>query len=301
VIKIRAELAQASGNSSQAYQLLKEYNQVQAALIKENSPSKLLSVREMLEHERQNVEISLLQQRTKVQKLQLEQQKQKNNQQTYVIIFSVLFTVMALFFVFFQHRHNKKLLALTIRDPLSGLFNRRYAFDFLNKIVHAIDKEKSQVSIMVIDIDNFKQVNDLYGHPFGDYVIREIAKIGHETLRAEDIMGRVGGEEFLCVLPRIDAEQCLQIAKRFVENVNNHVFLIEQQSIEKQSVKVTISIGVATTSVEVADASQLYVQADKALYQAKSSGKNCAVQYQSFMLQSYQNDLDMKSHFHDDS
>ncbi|MCW8831990.1 MAG: diguanylate cyclase [Colwellia sp.] len=301
VIKIRAELAQVSGDSNQAYQLLKEYNQVQTALIKKNSSDKLLRVRGKLEHERQNVEISLLQQRAEVQKLQYEQQKQKNNFQTYLITFSVLFALMVLVFVFFQRRHNKKLLALSIRDPLSELYNRRYVFSFLNKLVSAIDTEKSQVSIMVIDIDNFKQVNDHCGHPFGDYVIREIAKIGQETLRAEDIMGRVGGEEFLCVLPRIDAEQCMHIANRFVKNVNSHNFKIEHKANEQQVANITISIGIATTSLEVEDYTQLYAMADKALYHAKKNGRNCVVKYSSEMTESNQSYFGLSHPIHEDS
>ena len=300
VIKIRAELAQAKGNSSQAYQLLKSYNQSQVALLEKNSADRLLRVRGALEHERQNVEISLLQQRAKVQSLQFEQEKQKNSNQTYLIIFSLLLFIAALIFVFFQRQHNKELLALSIRDSLSGLFNRRYVFNFLSKLVKTINVEKNQVSIIVIDIDDFKQVNDQYGHPFGDYVISEIAKIGQETLRVDDIMGRVGGEEFLCVLPRLDTMQCLQIARRLVKNVNSCDFIINPHASEKKTMNITISAGVATTSAEVDDSAQLYLQADKALYQAKNNGKNCAVQYRPYMMHSYQHDYDMTPAFHED-
>mgnify|MGYP001942298708 FL=1 len=300
VVKIRAELAQANGNGSQAYQLLKSYNQSQVALLEKNSADRLLRVRGALEHERQNVEISLLQQRAKVQNLQFEQEKQKNVYQTYIIIFSLLLFISILIFVFFQRQHNKELLALSIRDSLSGLFNRRYVFNFLNKLVDTISGEKGQVSIIVIDIDDFKQVNDQHGHPFGDYVIGEIAKIGQETLRVEDIMGRVGGEEFLCVLPRIDVMQCMQIARRFVKNVNNYDFIIDSHATEQETMKISISVGVATTSAEVEDSAQLYLQADKALYQAKNKGKNCAVQYRAYMMHSSQHDYDMMQPFDED-
>lgn len=300
VIKIRADLAEVSGDSHQAYQLLKEYNQLHTALINKNSSDKLLRVRVGLEQERQNVEIALLQQREKVQKLQFEQQKQQNTLQTYLIAFSVFFAVVILIFVFFQRQHNKKLLALSIRDPLSELYNRRYVFSFLNKLVSSIDTQKSQISIMVIDIDNFKQVNDLYGHPFGDNVIREIARIGQETLRVEDIMGRVGGEEFLCVLPRIDSEQCMHIARRLVKNVNSHDFDFEQRENEKKIVHITISIGIATTSSEAEGATQLYAHADKALYQAKEKGRNCVIQYSPDMTESYLGNFDINHQFHAD-
>jgi len=287
-IKISAELAQAKGNSNEAYQLLKQFNKNEIEMLKKNMSDRLLRVRGALEAERQNVEISLLQQRAKVQKLQFEQQKQENTMQVYIISFVILFVFIMLFFAYSQWRHNKKLTLLSIRDPLSNSFNRRYVFNFLHKLVNANPSERKTISIMVIDIDDFKQVNDLYGHPFGDEVIRKIADIGSEILRTEDVIGRVGGEEFLCVLPRIDAIQSLHIAQRFVNKVNECEFLAEAEDDGIQRVKVTVSVGLATTSKNVQTSSELYVQADKALYHAKFSGKNRAIQYQDFMQYSNQ-------------
>lgn len=282
-IKIHAELAQAKGNSKEAYQLLKQFNQHEIVTIKKNMSDRLLRVRAALETERQNVEIALLKQRAKVQKLELEQHKQENTIQAYVIGFVVLFIFIILFFAYFQWRHNKALTLLSVRDSLSNSFNRRYVFNFLNKLINAHSSARKTISIMVIDIDDFKQVNDLYGHPFGDKVIRKVAGIGTEILRAEDVIGRVGGEEFLCVLPRTDAVQCLHIAQRFVNKVNECDFFVESEDGNTQKVQVTVSIGVATTSKNIQASSDLYVQADKALYHAKYSGKNRAIQYQDSM------------------
>ena len=287
VLNIRAELLHASGKNSQAYTLLKDFNQQQVALLNQISSDRLLRVRGALEQDKQNSEISLLQQRAKVQDLLFEQQKQQNILQTYIIAFSISLSLLILIFVVHQRRNNKKLLALSIRDPLSNLYNRRYVFSFLDKLLNSVDDKKNQVSIMVIDIDNFKQVNDTYGHPFGDCVIREIARIGEDTIRAEDIMGRVGGEEFLCVLPRINAEQCKKIAERFIKNVNDNDFILEHQNMEKEKVNVTLSIGIATTSFEVEDSNHLYLLADKALYCAKNKGKNCVELYQPYMMHSH--------------
>lgn len=279
VIKIRAELAHISEDNKKAYQLLKDYNEKQVALITKKASDRLLRVRGAFEHDRQNVEISLLQQRTMVQKLRFDQQKQENTFQTYIITIITVFILIVLFFVFYLRQQNKKLLVLSIKDPLSELYNRRYVFNFLDKFVDTTHHEKTQVAIMLIDIDDFKDVNDHYGHPFGDYVIREIAKIGRETLRVDDIMGRVGGEEFLCVLPRIDAIQCMQIAERLVKNVSSHHFLLEQANGTKQAIHITVSVGIATMSPTITHSKELYAQADQALYQAKHNGKNCAVNY----------------------
>jgi two-component system cell cycle response regulator len=192
-----------------------------------------------------------------------------------------------LVFIYFQWRHNQKLLELSIRDPLSDLYNRRYIFNFLNKLVKGINLEKNQVSIMVIDIDDFKKVNDLYGHSFGDQVISEVAKIGQLTIRVEDIIGRVGGEEFLCVLPLINSIQCLHIAQRLVKKVHDHEFYVGNKGDKKEPVNVTVSIGISTTSVDTVNSANLYLQADKALYHAKNNGKNRAVPYQNSMQHPY--------------
>ncbi len=291
VIKIRAELAQAEGDSDKAYQLLIKFNQSEVSLLKKNAAAHLLRVKSALEVERQKIEFSLLQQRAKVQQLQFEQQKQKNTTQTYIISFAVMLVLLFLFFTYVQRRSNKKLALLSIRDPLSNSFNRHYVFNFLDKLMSTKEADQSTVSIMVIDIDDFKQVNDLYGHPFGDTVIREIAKIGNEIMRTKDVVGRIAGEEFLCVLPRTDAIQSLHIAQRFVKKVNTFKFLANGEHNKAKEVKVTVSIGIATTSKRVKTSSKLYIQADKALYHAKYNGKNRAIQYQDAMQHSNQRGL----------
>jgi diguanylate cyclase (GGDEF)-like protein len=284
-LKISAEIAQAQGNDKEAYQRLKQYSENKIDLLKKSMSERLLSVRGSLEAERQEVEISLLQQRSQVQTLKFEQQQQANTMQVYIIVFIVLLVLLMLFFTYFQWTHNKKLMLLSVRDPLSNSFNRRYIFNLLYKLIDDNPSEKNTVSILVLDIDDFKQVNDSYGHPFGDDVIRKIADIGEEILRTQDVIGRVGGEEFLCVLPRINTVQSLHIAQRLVNAVNEYKFIIEDEhkGAEKKQVNVTVSVGVATTSKQVQTSSELYLRADKALYHAKASGKNCAVLYQDSM------------------
>jgi len=135
----------------------------------------------------------------------------------------------------------------------------------------------------LLDIDNFKHVNDIYGHPFGDAVIKKVAEIGKLTLRGEDVMGRIGGEEFLCILPRMEAAQSLIIAERLRENISQQCFKMNKQTAPKEQkdvVSVTVSIGIASLSDSAHDSASLYLQADTALYQAKNEGKNKVVVYQ---------------------
>jgi len=289
MIKINAELAHANGNNELSYRLNNEYYQEYTALLLKNSSERLLRVRAALEFNQKDTEIQLLQQREKVHLLESSQQKQENKQQSYIILFIILLILFILILLFIQRHNHTKLLALSVRDSLSGLYNRRYVFSFLTKIINATDPQKGDVSIILIDIDGFKQINDQFGHPFGDEVIKEIAQIGNKTLRVEDVMGRIGGEEYLCVLPRIDVSQCLQIAQRFVDNVSKHTFITK----DKQSVKITISVGVSSTSRNINKSNLLYLYADKALYHSKYNGKNRVSEYQDYMNNSYQNDLNL--------
>lgn len=125
------------------------------------------------------------------------------------------------------------------------------------------------MSVIILDIDDFKMINDKYGHPFGDSVIKVIAELTQDTLRIDDVMGRIGGEEFLCVLPRISQNQCHEIAQRIVKNINQHTFFAKQKE-----VKVTVSVGIANATTDMCNTDSLYSQADEALYESKSLGKN---------------------------
>ena len=282
VIEIRAQLFQAKGESESAYLLLKEFNKRKVAQLEKSAGDRLVRVRSALEVERKNIENSLVQQRSEVQKLRLAQQKKERTIYQYTWAGIVLFVILFMAFMYLRWRHSQKLLALSSIDPLTGLYNRLYTFDFLKKLVINSGLEHSQISVMLIDIDGFKRINERYGHSFGDKVISDIADISKDTLRTEDVIGRVNGEQFLCILPRIDSSQCLHVAQRLVRKIHDNEFLIGGGN-HKQQVKVTVSIGTSTTSLDFINSLDLYVEADKALYHAKMNGKNRAVQYQKTM------------------
>ena len=139
----------------------------------------------------------------------------------------------------------------------------------LDSIMHS-DVERLELSVMMFNIDDFKHINDSYGHPFGDLVIQKLAEIGLTVLRNEDIMGRIGGEEYFCVLPRTNVKQCLQVAVRMLKSIRSYNF----ETADNKSFSDTVSIGIATLSESCVNGSALYAQADKALYQSKKEGKN---------------------------
>lgn len=270
-LKIASSLESARGNYQKGYELLVLYNQQYIDLLMKNSSSRIIKVRASMELERQDIEKALSSQRSKADLLEIKNREQKSLQQSYFIIFLSTLLVIVIVVVSFQFQNNRKMADLAITDSLSGLYNRRYIFQYLDKFITGFDSTKGSLSILVIDIDDFKLINDTYGHPIGDRVIEVVAEISKNILRTEDVIGRIGGEEFLCVLPRTSSETGVVVAQRMIEEVGQHVF----DNDEGITFSVTISIGVSSISQDINDSKALYSLADKALYQAKTSGKNC--------------------------
>jgi diguanylate cyclase (GGDEF)-like protein len=226
-----------------------------------------------MEAEREYIEQALVLQQKKVSQLENESIGLQERNNFYLIILMGCIGIVVISVITVQYRNNKKMYALSIKDPLSSLYNRRYVFDFLSTYLKDASIEKTEISVILLDIDDFKEVNDKYGHPVGDDVIKKIADIARDVFRTEDVVGRIGGEEFLCVLPRTNIPQCEAIAKRFLRKVSNQIFL------ENPSLRITVSIGISNLSKRSPDRDSLYLHADQALYQAKHNGKNNIVIY----------------------
>ncbi len=166
-------------------------------------------------------------------------------------------------------------LEAAIYDPLTGLHNRRYAMPHLERIAkHAVETEKP-FAIMIADMDHFKQINDSFGHAAGDAVLVELAKRLRQNLRAVDLIARIGGEEFMIVLPGAPLAKARNAARRLVKLIGETPFEI---SAGRKPITATISVGLAiggTTQSTRKTAHQLIDEADKALYRSKLEGRNC--------------------------
>ena len=158
------------------------------------------------------------------------------------------------------------------RDPLTNIFNRNYFFNELT--VQSASAKKTPYCVMIMDIDHFKKVNDTWGHPVGDQVIKTVVNIIGKSIRPDDLLARVGGEEFGVLLTDIDTERAKALAERIRENVerltgDNPEYAIPQ--------KVTISIGAVVTQKNELNPKEIYQLADNALYEAKETGRNKVV------------------------
>ncbi|MCP4902496.1 MAG: diguanylate cyclase [bacterium] len=165
---------------------------------------------------------------------------------------------------------------LSTHDELTGLLNHRAIIAKLSEEMERRERYGSSCSVILGDVDKFKNINDTYGHPVGDVVLREVAKRLQLALRTTDAIGRYGGEEFLIVLPNSDDEHARQAARRLCEGLRNEAFEEIESGI---TIRVTASFGVASAEELAADASDrdLLSLADSRLYKAKSAGRACVV------------------------
>lgn len=160
----------------------------------------------------------------------------------------------------------------SIRDPLTGLFNRRYMEETLKREVARSTRTTSPLSVIMLDLDHFKQVNDIHGHALGDAVLRSTSNLLVRSLRASDVACRYGGEELFLILPDCPGEHAIQKANQLCD-------LIRAQVVTEggAAISVTGSFGVASTSTQYHDATTLVSMADKALYKAKADGRDRVV------------------------
>lgn len=158
---------------------------------------------------------------------------------------------------------------MTIVDGLTNAYNKRYLLEFLEKEMSRSVRYGRRLSLMMIDVDHFKQVNDTYGHLAGDQVLRSLASLVLKKVRREECFARYGGEEFALVLPEAGVDNVMHFAEKLRALIENADFTIEGNHIP-----VTISVGVAQMEPEFVDPAMLIAAADERLLQAKREGRN---------------------------
>lgn len=166
-------------------------------------------------------------------------------------------------------RHASKLTELASRDYLTGLWNRRSFFEAADRELGLARRTQKPISVVVLDLDHFKSVNDTHGHAVGDAVLQHFAHVASATLRRTDILGRIGGEEFALIAPDADGAAALVVAEKLRSAI--------EADNPTGTPRVTVSIGVAEVAADDGNISSAVERADAALYDAKRGGRNRVV------------------------
>lgn len=209
-----------------------------------------------------------------------------------LILFSALFVTAFILgmYVDIEREHSKELKNLANIDELTGLYNHRYFQEFLQKAINNADKEKQEVSLLFMDIDYFKNFNDVNGHQAGDLILKEIGQIMKNCIRSTDAVARYGGEEFAAILPNTTEYDAVKIGERIRSSIQSTYFKGQENQPDKN---ITISIGISSYPKRAISKHQLINTADDALYRAKSFNRNRVELYRGILDELYENmDID---------
>ena len=156
-------------------------------------------------------------------------------------------------------------------DGMTGLFTHKLFMERLDSELGRANRHKENLTLLFLDLDKFKRINDTYGHLFGDLVIKDTANIIKNNVRTHDVVARYGGEEYAVILVNTNKEDCMKTVKRIRENVENHIYTNNEVS-----ERITISIGMAQFPEDSDEARGLIRFADERMYEAKKLGGNMA-------------------------
>jgi diguanylate cyclase (GGDEF)-like protein len=160
---------------------------------------------------------------------------------------------------------------LAITDELTDLYNYRYLQQRLDEEIGRADRYHKRLALLMIDLDDFKRVNDSHGHLVGDIVLAEVGQVLKGVVREVDVVARYGGEEFTVILPETDAAGALFVAEKIREAIGGHRFADAEGS---RTIHLTASVGLTSYPVHASDKESLLRTADHAVYQAKATGKD---------------------------
>ena len=272
---ILAENYAQQGQFDLAYLEKKSYLKKYHSYRKEKRLAMIASLEQSFEVNGKKASNSLLasQNKLKVRRVAEVQDQKATQQYNFTLIISTAIVFMLLFFR--QLRIRNKLIRLTRTDALTGLGNRSALFEHGEHMVASFASQPEELSVLLLDLDHFKKINDNFGHHAGDKTLKVISQLVKETMRSRDVFYRLGGEEFVAILPFADCNKAKAIAMRINEKIAQHDF----SSLILQS-KVTVSIGVATMAPNQLTFEQVLHCADLAMYQAKELGRNSVVCYQ---------------------
>lgn len=173
-----------------------------------------------------------------------------------------------------KHQETMKMEQLATTDSLTGILNRRFFLQQVNKELERSQRYGNPFSLLIVDIDHFKKVNDTYGHSAGDAVIIDVTKVIQKALRKVDILGRYGGEEFIIFLPETNYQNAIHVGERIRKTIEK-----TQTIYENKKIMCTISLGISNFHPNDKTFDDVFKRADTALYQAKNEGRNRVIYF----------------------
>jgi diguanylate cyclase (GGDEF)-like protein len=266
-----ASLAAAQQQWQKAFVLQQQQLERDSYLQQQLLDNRTSALKTQLQTERIQSEKELLAQKNQQQQQQLQDAESLRRWQVIALIFAVLLIVTLLLMMQKQKKLSAQLRDLALLDELTRLPNRRHTLAMAEQLWQQSSQSGQPLAVLALDIDFFKKVNDTFGHQAGDLVLKKVGHCLRTGLRLQDKIGRVGGEEFLLLLPNTSLSQATEIAQRLCQLVAALNF--DELAPAQQ---VTVSIGIAGRSSQQ-DLLALWHQADTALYQAKQQGRNRAV------------------------
>jgi diguanylate cyclase (GGDEF)-like protein len=265
---LEARLLHQQGRYQAAYEVLKQAFENHKEQQNSESTGQLHQLRSRFEIQLAQQENEVLSQKNALQQLQLENEKTQNMQLLLSTAFATIVCGLLGIIVLRNKEHKRKLVELATRDDLTGLYNRRHALTLLEQQMSLATRYGTNLCIAMLDLDFFKEINDSYGHVAGDKVLREFALLCKRSLRESDVIGRIGGEEFLLILSHTASEDAFNV----LDSLRSKMSEISKTA-EIPEAKVTLSIGIA--QYDPRDSLESFMLlADTALYQAKNTGRD---------------------------
>lgn len=269
-VHLLSEIESARGDYTDALETYKAFHALHLENEKIKSNILFREVREKYLSDEKDKEISIMEHRLAIEKLNATNKEKEVFFQRMMTALCLVLVILTLYAFIKQTITKRKLSLMIHKDSLTSVYNRH---SLMKKGAECFSNRKAKngnLSVILLDVDNFKYINDNYGHAIGDNVLKEIAKIGDASTRDGDWFGRLGGEEFVAILPSANASEATVVAERIRKSIyenNWHKVGLEHQ--------VSASIGVASDdSLSVAGFNELLNIADKEMYKAKKSGKN---------------------------
>jgi diguanylate cyclase (GGDEF)-like protein len=275
----RARANAALHNYRDAYADLAEYARRYAADNDAERSKAAAALRARFETDREIERNALLKRELGVSRQQSQRQARELRWNAIAAASAVLVIALLIYFLVVNRRYRQQLVKLASQDGLTGLPNRRRTADLATAALAEATAARTQLTIAIIDMDHFKVINDRCGHATGDFVLKEFARVGRESIRETDVLGRWGGEEFLLIMP----QATLEFALASLERMRTLVFGIHLPA-SGAGLRVSMSAGLATSLEHGRSLDELIARADSALYVAKNEGRDLVrVADQSFL------------------